>query len=107
MKSLNDDKDYLVLNKVKKLLNSKMCFRLVFLRSAIPYNFDRLDSEGIVEVSHCYHEIYFVTDTDKKSWFIIIQNNNFFPDGNNIELAYFTKTDHFNSFWCFLFKKLQ
>jgi hypothetical protein len=107
LKSLNDEEELLILNKIKRILNSKYSLRVIFIKSDEPYNFEKLDSESIVEATYCFHEIYLVTDEEENSWFLVIRNNNFFQDGNNIELAYSKKTDKFISLWHLLFKKIK
>ena len=107
LKSLNDEEELLVLNKIKRILNSEYSLRVIFIKSDEPYNFEKLDSEGIAEVTYCFHEIYLVTDEEENSWFLVIRKNNFFPDGNNIELAYSKKTDKFISLLHLLFKNIK
>jgi hypothetical protein len=103
IKILNESKNSLILNKLKKILDSKWSLRLAFLRSDEPYNFDKLDRDGFVDVCESYYEIYLVTDTDRNSYFVIIQKNNFFPNGNNVELAFTKRTDYFSSLFYRLF----
>ena len=105
LKSINDEKQLSVLDKIKKILNSKWPLRLVFIKSDEPYIYDEEDE--LVNASYCFHEIYLVTDKEENSWFIVIRNNNFFPDGNNIELAFSKKTDKFISLWHLLSKRIK
>lgn len=103
LKSLNESKNSFILNKLEKILDSKWSLRLAFFRSNEPYNFDKLNRNGVVEACESYYEIYLVTDTDRNSYFVIIQNNNFFPNGNNVELAFTKRTDYFSSLFYRLF----
>lgn len=103
LKTLTDDKAQMVLEKAKKILNSNWCFGLAFFKNQLPYDFNRLDTEGIVAVPHCHYEIYRITDSQQNSWFLIVQHNNFFPDGNNMALAHLKINNHYGFLWRLFF----
>lgn len=105
LKTLNEWKGVSRLHELEKLLRSKWSLKLALMRSEQPYNFDQLDSEGIVEVSEAFYEIYLVTDVEHNIYFVIIRQNNFFPDGNNSELALTVQTVSDNAAWFRMFYK--
>lgn len=96
LKTINETESGNTLLKLKKIIDTSNLYKLVLFKNNTPYNFERLDSEGIVGVVKVYYELYLVIDKQDNYHIYIILENNFFKDKPINELIYFKKVKKFN-----------
>ena len=84
-----------IVSDLKEIVDAGSYLKLALLKNDTPYNFDRLDGEGVVEVVESFYELYLVIDVDDNYYFVIIKENNFFRDKPINELEYIKKVTPF------------
>lgn len=84
-----------VISDLKKMVDNKSYLKLALLKNDNPYDFDRLDNDGVIEVIESFYEVYFVIDVNDNYYFVIVKENNFFEDKPINELEYIKKVTPF------------
>lgn len=106
LKTINETENGKTLLKLKKIIDKDNLFKLGLFKNNSPYNFNRLDSEGIVGAVEAYYELYLVIDKQDNFHIYIIQENNFFKDKPINELIYFKKVKKFN-YWLYFLNRTK
>ena len=85
LKTLNE-KGNILLN-LKSNIKNENYLKLAFLKNEEPYDFSRLDDEGIVEVEDKFYNLYLII-CKNSYYFVILSENNFFEEKpiNKLEL---------------------
>nr|WP_315176493.1 hypothetical protein [uncultured Flavobacterium sp.] len=106
LKTINETENGKTLLKLKKIIDNDNLFKLVLFKNNSPYNFNRLDSEGIVGAVEAYYELYLVVDKQDNFYICVIQENNFFKDKPINELIYFKKVKK-NNYWLYFLNRTK
>ncbi|WP_347922486.1 hypothetical protein [Pontimicrobium sp. SW4] len=102
LKSVNEKGD--TFSKLKRIIEDKSYLKLALLKEDSPYDFRRLDDEGVVEAVQSFYELYFFISKTNNYYFAVIEENNFFRDKPINELKYLIKVESFN-YKLFLFNR--
>lgn len=102
LKSINESGN--TFSKLKGIIESKSYLRLALLKDESPYDFRRLDDEGVVEAVQSFYELYFFISRKNEYYFAVIEENNFFKEKPINELKCLIKVEHFN-YKLFLFNR--
>ncbi|WP_026727613.1 hypothetical protein [Flavobacterium denitrificans] len=84
-----------VLSYLKSIIDSQKNIALALKRNQKPYDFSRLDSGGIIKICYIFYDLYLVIDKKNRFYYLIIQENTFFENGKNCEIAYFKEVKPF------------